>query len=290
MDNNASTPRYKELAEAFKDIKHYFIYAGMFSAAVNILMLVPVIYMLQVFNRVISSGSLTTLVMLTLLMLARLSASGGFEWVRSLSLISARHRIETNLRQRVFDATFKRALLAGGNSQPYNDLSSLRQFLTGNALFAFFDAPWVPIYIAVMFMFHPWFGVAAIIAAIIMIILAYITEVVTSEKLMDANSRAAQISSQLNGSLRNAEVIAAMGMADDIRRRQEQLSDKVLILQTDASRRAGIITSVSKTFRLIMQSLLLGIGALLALRKEISPGMMIAGLLLRGRALSPVAI
>jgi ATP-binding cassette, subfamily C, bacterial EexD len=283
--------KYPELAAAFTDVKRYFIYAGFFSAAVNLLMLVPVIYMLQVYDRVVSSGSYSTLAMLTLLMVALTAALGGFEWVRSMILIAASNRIEKNLRRRVSDATFKRALLTGGsvsNSQPLSDLSSLRQFLTGNGLFAFFDAPWFPIYVFVMFMFHPTFGYAAIFAGIVMIGLAYTTEKVTSKKLQDANSKANWINNQVNGTLKNSEVIAAMGMAADLRHRQEKRFDEVLTLQTDASRAAGLLQSLSKTFRMVMQSLLLGLGALLALRQEISPGMMIAGSLLLGRALAPI--
>ncbi len=285
------TAKYPELAASFNDVKSYFIYAGLFSAAVNLLMLVPVIYMLQVYDRVVSSGSYSTLAMLTLLMVALTAALGGFEWVRSMILIAASNRIEKNLRRRVSDATFKRALLTGGavsNSQPLSDLSSLRQFLTGNGLFAFFDAPWFPIYVFVMFMFHPLFGYAAIFAGIVMVALAYTTEKVTSKKLQDANSQSTWINNQVNGTLKNSEVIAAMGMADDLRHRQEKRFDQVLTLQTDASRSAGLLQSLSKTFRMVMQSLLLGLGALLALRQEISPGMMIAGSLLLGRALAPI--
>ena len=285
------TAKYPELTAAFNDVKSYFIYAGLFSAAVNLLMLVPVIYMLQVYDRVVSSGSYSTLAMLTLLMVALTAALGGFEWVRSMILIAASNRIEKNLRRRVSDATFKRALLTGGavsNSQPLSDLSSLRQFLTGNGLFAFFDAPWFPIYVFVMFMFHPLFGYAAIFAGIVMVTLAYATEKVTSKKLQEANTQSSWISNQVNGTLKNSEVIAAMGMADDLRHRQEKRFDQVLTLQTDASRSAGLLQSLSKTFRMVMQSLLLGLGALLALRQEISPGMMIAGSLLLGRALAPI--
>ena len=285
------TAKYPELAASFNDVKSYFIYAGLFSAAVNLLMLVPVIYMLQVYDRVVSSGSYSTLAMLTLLMVALTAALGGFEWVRSMILIAASNRIEKNLRRRVSDATFKRALLTGGavsNSQPLSDLSSLRQFLTGNGLFAFFDAPWFPIYVFVMFMFHPLFGYAAIFAGIVMVALAYTTEKVTSKKLQDANSQSNWINNQVNGTLKNSEVITAMGMADDLRHRQEKRFDQVLTLQTDASRSAGLLQSLSKTFRMVMQSLLLGLGALLALRQEISPGMMIAGSLLLGRALAPI--
>ena len=290
MNQNSKTTKYPELSAALKDVKSYFILAGVFSAAINILMLVPVIYMLQVYDRVMSSGSLSTLASLTLIMVALLMAMGGFEWVRAKILISASNRLEKNLRKRVSQAAFKYALLSGGRGggQALSDLSGLRQFLTGNGLFAFFDAPWFPIYVAIMFMFHSWFGVAAIISGIIMVALAYTAEVMTSKRLQEANGLANKVSGQLGGSLRNAEVIAAMGMADDIRDRQETSSDQVLVLQTEASSKAAILVNVSKSFRMITQSLLLGLGALLALQGQISPGMVIAGSLLLGRALAPI--
>ena len=111
MNQNSKTTKYPELFAALKDVKSYFILAGVFSAAINILMLVPVIYMLQVYDRVMSSGSLSTLTSLTLIMTALLMAMGGFEWVRSRILISASNRIEKNLRKRVSEAAFKHSLL-----------------------------------------------------------------------------------------------------------------------------------------------------------------------------------
>ena len=290
----ASSPnkyKYPELADTLKSVREYFVYAGLFSAAINILLLTPVIYMLTIFDRVVSSGSLSTLAMLTLLMVGLLFSMGGFEWVRSRILISASNKLEETLRPRVTEAAFRQALFSGGsvrNAQPISDLISLRQFLTGQGLFAFFDAPWFPVYVFVMFMFHPWFGVAAIFAGIVMVVLAFVNEKTTSEKLQEANLEAARASGTLAASLRNVEAIAAMGMADDIRKRHEHHSTRVLELQTDASKWGGVLASLSKTFRMVMQSLLLGLGAFLALRQEISPGMMIAGSLLLGRGLAPI--
>lgn len=286
-----SSQLFPELDEAFQGLKKYFVYAGFFSALVNILMLVPVIYMMQMFDRVISSGSLPTLTMLTLIMAILTIAMGGFEWVRSMILVSASNYIEKTLSRRVSDATFKRALLTGGSvstSQPIGDLTGLRQFLTGNGLFAFFDAPWFPIYVFIMFMFHPFFGYGAIFACAVMIALAYSTEKTTSETLQKANSNASFALNQINNSLKNSEVIAAMGMTENLRARQERISENVMSLQTQASRTAGALTSASKTFRMLMQSLMLGLGAYLAITNEISPGMMIGGSLLLGRALAPI--
>ena len=280
-----------ELEQTLRACKQYFIFAGIFSAAVNTLMLTPIIYMLTVYDRVVASGSLSTLAMLTLLMVGLLLAVGGFEWVRSMILISASNRLESMLRKRVSDATFKRALLSGGmnaSAQPVTDLTALRQFLTGNGLFAFFDTPWFPVYIGAMIMFHPWFGVAGILSGIMMVIFAYTTETSTKALLNEANIGANTVANQFQGSLRNAEVSAAMGMSKDVRRRQDQLYSKVLDKQTEASKKAGLLAGISKSFRMIVQSLLLGLGAYLALNQQISPGMMIAGSLLLGRALAPI--
>lgn len=291
MKNKNSEMNHRELTQTLKDAKSYFVYAAVFSAAVNILMLVPIIYMLQVYDRVIASGSLPTLLMLSLLMVLLLLAVGGFEWVRSMILVAASNRIETNLRERVSSAAFKNTLLsgeAGSGTQAMIDLTGLRQFLTGNGLFAFFDAPWVIVYIGVMFLFHPYFGVAAIAAAIVMIFLAVLNEKATNNTLKKANTLMGRANSQFSGSLRNAEVVAAMGMADNVRTLQNIAFNEVITLQSEASRRAAALTSFTKVFRLIVQSSLLGLGAYLALQQEISAGMMIAGSLLLGRALAPI--
>ena len=291
MNRINSKSKFPELADALRDVRRYFGFAALFSAAVNLLMLTPIIYMLQVYDRVVSSGSVPTLTMLTILMVCLLLAMGGFEWVRSMVMIGASNRLEQRLRRRISEATFNRALLSGGmtaSAQPMNDLSQLRQYLTGSSLFAFFDAPWVPIYLFVMYLFHPYFALAGVFAVIVMLLLALANEKSTSPKLQDANALNNSVNNQLTGSLRNAEVIAAMGMGNDLRARQEDGSERVLNLQSNASRRAGAFTSLSKSFRIIMQSLTLGLGALLALQQEISPGMMIAGSLLLGRALAPI--
>ncbi|MFN3238395.1 MAG: type I secretion system permease/ATPase [Pseudomonadales bacterium] len=293
MNRKSKNEQPTEIALALRDLKQYFIFAGVFSAAINILMLTPIIYMMTVYDRVISSGSLSTLAMLTLLMVSMLLALGGFHWVRSLVLIRASNRLEMKMRKRVNDASFKRSLLTGGSkasSQSLQDLIGLRQFLTGQGLSAFFDAPWVPIYFVVMLLFHPWFAIAGVIGAIILLGLAYANEMSTNKLLQEANTEANKANSQVQGSLRNAEVVAAMGMTDSIRARHDQQFDSALNLQSVANERSSVFTSISKALRMIMQSLILGMGAFLALNQEISPGMMIAGSLLLGRALAPIDV
>jgi ATP-binding cassette subfamily C protein EexD len=291
MNKTKLTSGQKELLEALEAVKQHFIYAGAFSAAINMLQLTPILYMLNVYDRVMSSGSLPTLGTLTVLMLALLMALGGFQWVRSYILIAAGNKLDLLLRERVFNSTFKVALNSptGKNSiQPIQDLNSLRQFLTGSGIFAFFDAPWFPFYLLIMFLFHPWFGYIALIAVIGMVSLTYYTEVATNQKLAEANSKANQNSAHIISSLRNAEVIEAMGMTGTVRNKLQVQGDQVLKMQTEASKLAGKLRSVSSTFRMIMQSLALGLGALLAIEQEISPGMVIAGSLLLGKALGPI--
>ena len=131
--------------------------------------------MLQVYDRVLGSGSVSTLLMLTLIVAFLLAVMGGLEWVRSQMLIGASNRLDALLAGRVFDSVFGQALASGGkvaSAQPLSDLLQLRQFMTGPGLFAFFDAPWLPVYMAVMFLLHPWLGVTALFSALLLFGLA----------------------------------------------------------------------------------------------------------------------
>lgn len=289
------TPNYpkppKELLDALSAIKQHFIYAGAFSAAINILQLAPIIYMMQVYDRVLSSNSYSTLAALTFLIVFLLLANGAFEWVRSYLLVFASNRIETSLRDRVMNAQFKLALMnpqSRNSAQAVSDLTNLRQFMTGNGIFAFFDIPWFPIYLAVMFMFHYAYGLMTLVAVLVMAFFAYLTEVVTTQRLKDANGELAKSNSHLVSSLQNVEIIEAMGMGGSIRSKQRQFSDEVLRLQTEASKLAGFLTSMSKTFRALVQSLILGLGCWLALEQQVTGGAMVAGSLLLGKALGPI--
>ncbi|MEO1896932.1 MAG: type I secretion system permease/ATPase [Cycloclasticus sp.] len=280
-----------DLQEALALCKKSFMTAGFFSLFINFLMLVPAIYMLQLYDRVLSSSSESTLLMLTLVLVVLFVTMGLLEWVRSQILVRVSARLEILLNERVYAATFKRALYSGGaqaNSQPLDDLTGLRQFLTGNGLFAFFDAPWLPIYIAVMFVFHAWFGWMAIAAAIILAGLAVVNEKATGKLLKEANEKAIAARSLVNKNLRNAEVVDSMGMLESLRQRWRKNADQVLLSQAKASSRAGAISSLSKVLRMLFQSLVLGLGAYLTLQQELTPGLMIAGSILLGRALAPI--
>lgn len=286
-----ATPTRTELEQALATCKDSFLSVGFFSFFVNLLMLVPSFYMLQVYDRAVGSASESTLLMLTLIMLLLMGTLGALEWVRSRIMVRISTRLETLLGKRLFDASFRQALDSGGmnaSAQPLSDLSSLRQFLTGNGLFAFFDTPWIPIYLAVMFIFHPWYGWMGVISALLLGLLAWLNERMTKAPLHNANREHMAATAFTNKSLRNAEVVESMGMLSDLRQRWSARVHKVLSLQSVASDRAGAISSVSRTFRQIVQSLVLGLGAYLTIKHEISSGLMIAGSILLGRALAPI--
>lgn len=282
-----------DLEKALNLCKAAFLSAAGFSLVINILQLVPTIYMLQLYDRVVPTGNKSTLLMLTLITLVLFLTMGILEWVRSQILVRVSSRLETLLNERLFNVAYKQSLYSGGQratSQPLDDLTSLRQFMTGNGLFAFFDAPWLPLYIGVMFIFHPWYGWAAVFTAILLICVAIAQEKATSKILGEANNLAISGRNLVNKNLRNAEVIEAMGMLKKIQQRWIGGAHQVLILQATASSRAGLINALSKLIRLSSQSLILGIGAYLVIENEISSGLMIAGSILLGRALAPIDI
>ncbi len=287
------TLKKSDLEEALKLCKGAFISAAGFSLVINILQLVPTIYMLQLYDRVVPTASYSTLWFLTGIMMLLFVTMGTLEWVRSQILVRVSTRLETLLNERLFKVAYKQSLYTGGqraSSQPLDDLTALRQFMTGNGLFAFFDAPWLPIYIALMFVFHSMYGWMAVFTAILLIIVAIVQEKSTSKMLGEANNLAMAGRGLVNKNLRNAEVIESMGMLNNIQKRWLKGTNQVLVLQATASSRAGLINAVSKLIRLSSQSLILAVGAYLVVENEISSGMMIGGSVLLGRALAPIDI
>lgn len=279
------------LQAALKACRGSFLSVGFFSFFVNTLMLVPTFYMIQISGRVVPSSSTSTLIMLTLILTILMITMGSLEWVRSRIMVRISNRLDVLLSRDVYRASFKKALNSGGmdaSAQSLNDLTSLRQFLTGNGLFAFFDAPWLPAYTAVMFMFHPWFGWMTVIAAVVLVVLAYLNHRYTGKALTEANKQSLTANLHTTKSLRNAEVIESMGMLDTLMGKWAVRQRRVLVLQSDASDKSGVITSISKTFRNWAQSMMLAAGAYLVITHEINPGLMMAGSLLLGRALAPI--
>ncbi|MEW6445406.1 MAG: type I secretion system permease/ATPase [Pseudomonadota bacterium] len=268
-----------------------FLAVGLFSMVINILMLVPAIYMLQIYDRVLASMNVSTLVMLTLITMGLYILMGVLEWVRSQTLVLLSNQLDERLSGRVFEASFDYRMQGkdgGGGHQALADVNTLRQFVTGQGVFAFFDAPWVPIYIMVIFMFHWQMGVLALLGATILVSLALLNEFLTHGKLSEANAKAIRANAMAQGNLRNAEAVGAMGMLPGIRERWSRIHRSALGLQTDASISAGMVSSTTKFVRIALQSLILGLGAYLVINNEMTAGMMIAGSILLGRALAPV--
>jgi len=279
-----------EIEQALLAFKSTFWTVGTFSAITNLLMLVPSLYMLQVYDRVLASRNELTLVMLTVLMLGAYMLMAGLELVRSYVLVRVGAKFDMTLNKRVYTAAFEQNLKqAGGNAgQALSDLTNLRQFLTGNGLFAFFDAPWFPIYLIVIFFFEPALGWFALGGTLVLVVLAVVNERITKKPLGDANTMAIASTTMATNNLRNAEVIESMGMLPNLITRWYKTHGKFLQLQAEASEKAAKIASATKFVQVSLQSLVLGFGALLVLENKMTPGMMIAATILVGRALAPV--
>ncbi|MQT54183.1 MULTISPECIES: type I secretion system permease/ATPase [unclassified Pseudomonas] len=279
-----------EMLAALTAYKRAFFNIGLFSAVINLLMLAPALYMLQVYDRVLASGNEMTLLMLTLMILGLFGLMGALEWVRSQVVIRLGTQMDMRLNQRVYDAAFEAQLSTGSpaTGQALNDLTSLRQFATGNALFAFFDAPWFPVYLWVIFMFSPWLGLLALGGAVLLMLLAWLNQRVSQGPLKAASELSVEATQQASAHLRNAEAIEAMGMLATLRGHWLAQHTAFLAQQNLASEKTASVGAWSKGVRLALQSLVLGLGALLAVQGQITAGMMIAGSILMGRVLSPI--
>ncbi|SDH21058.1 ATP-binding cassette, subfamily C, exporter for protease/lipase [Pseudomonas flavescens] len=279
-----------EILQALRACRSGLIHVGLFSAVINLLMLAPALYMLQVYDRVLASGNAMTLLMLTLIVVGLFVFAGALEWIRSLLVIRLGTQMDMRLNARVFEATFDANLRNGRqtSAQALSDLTSLRQFATGNALFAFFDAPWFPVYLGVIFLFSPWLGLLALGGALALVALAWLNQRLTRAPLGEAARLSIAANQQAAGHLRQAEAIESMGMLAALRQRWFAQHAGFLGQQNLASEKTAVFSAWSKYVRLALQSLVLGLGAWLALDGLITPGMMIAGSILMGRVLAPI--
>ncbi|CAN7233054.1 type I secretion system permease/ATPase [Variovorax paradoxus] len=279
-----------ELARALWGFRREFLLVGSLSFLANLLMLAPTLYMLQVFDRVLSSQSELTLLAVSLITLLLFMALALSEWLRSRLLVRASLRFDRQLSTRVFNGSFLAYLAQSASSQsrPFADLNQIRQFLTGSGVFALFDAPWTPIYIAVISFLHPWLGILALGFALVQAALAWFGQrqtVAPSEEVLKA---AGETAGDLQDKLRNIEVLESMGMVANLQRRWNRqhaaTMDKGALAQGLINRVAGW----SKFIRYSQQSLALGAGALLVIDGQLSPSAMIAANVLMSRALVPI--
>ncbi len=274
------------------EFRKEFLVVGVFSMVANLLMLTPTIYMLQVFDRVMISQSGLTLISVSLIALFFFVVMAFSEWSRSRLLVRAGVRFDELLNTKVFNASFESALNHAGSkpAEAFADLTNIRQFLTGNGIISFFDAPWIPIYIGVAWLLHPWLGILALIFALFLAALAWGGHRLTiqgNEKSVESNIK---VNSFVQSKLRNAEVVEAMGMLDSLRRRWLNQHRQQLDIHAHSMDVNHRVQAFTKFVQYTQQSLMLGAGAVLVIRGELSPGAMIAANVLMSRALQPVQL
>lgn len=279
-----------EVGSALARSKRAFIGVGIFSAFINLLMLTGPIYMLQVYDRVLISKSMSTLVVLSIVMGALYAFMGFLEWIRSRVLVRIGNELETDLAARTFGVWMTQGLYGkiGSRNRPLDDLSSVKTFLSGAAPGALFDIPWAPFFIAVIWYLHWTLGLAALIGAIIITIVAVMNEVTTRETLMESRNELMQSRNIAEQSHRQSDAVTAMGMNSHLLARFGVSHNKGAELHTKGADRAGGYTATTKAFRMFVQSSILGLGCALAVVQIITPGMMIAGSIIMGRALAPI--
>ena len=268
----------------------YFLAAGAFSLVMNLLLLAPALFMLQMFDRVLTSRSTETLMMLLVLAVGALLFMAYLDVIRSRLLTAAAVALEKLLGPRVLADMLRRQATPGGTEGLYGlrDVNSLRSFLTGPGILALFDAPWMPIYVLVIFLFHPILGAVALGGALLLLTIA-----VLNEKLSRQPLEAMQIESRKAGrfvdqSMANAEVACALGMAGNLAGGWENMSRQGLEHQLQASRAVSVLTSASKFLRQFLQVVMLATGAWLVIEQLATSGVMIAATILLARALAPV--
>ncbi|MBU4423840.1 MAG: type I secretion system permease/ATPase [Gammaproteobacteria bacterium] len=279
-----------ELTQALWVFRREFLVVGAFSMVANVLMLSPTLYMLQIFDRVMSSRSELTLLAMSLITLFLFGVMAFAEWMRSRVLVRSGVQLDALLGTRVFNASFEANLAPSGVSpaRAFGDLIQIRQFLTGNGILAFFDTPWTPVYMAVLFILHPMLGFLSLFFAAVQGALAWFGHRTTVAPAEEASKAGSEATSYLQGKLRNAEVLEPMGMVHNLRPHWAQRHAHAQQLQGRAQALTHRITAWSKFIRYTQQSLALGAGALLVIDGQLSPGGMIAANVLMSRALAPI--
>lgn len=278
---------FSQLARTYKQ---ELLLALIFSAVANIMMLVPTLYMLQIYDRVMLSKSEVTLLVISIITFGLMISMGFAEWARSKVLIAAGVNLELALSQRLFRVTFLNRLKHTQKStiQPFNDLAELRQTLTGQSIYALLDAPWTPFYIFIMFLLHPWLGFLSIVFCVNLSFLAWFSALMAKDSKDQSLEEETELNSFVHSKLRNTEVIEAHGMSKNLKFRWWQRQAEVLKTSTEAENLESKLTSATKEITILKQSLALGVGALLVMKGELTVGAMIAANLLMTRATAPL--
>jgi PrtD family type I secretion system ABC transporter len=282
-------PEASELSAALSTCRPGFVSLALFSMFANLLMLTGPLFMLQVYDRVLTSGSIPTLLALALLAAILFALYGFLEFIRSRLLVRVGRIVDEALRERVFDAVALQALRdGGGRNEALGDLQTIRQFLQGSGPLAFLDMPWAPIYLAIIFLMHALLGYMAVLAALLLTFVAILTERTTRKHAVTSQRALMQAHSLADQCRDNIEAATILGMVGRLRQRWAGAQDEALSSHMLASDRSGLLASLSRTLRLVFQSAGLGLGAYLAIRGEVSPGVMIAASIIMSRALAPI--
>ncbi len=282
-------PKRSKISETLRASRAAFVYVGLFSFLINMLMLTVPIYMLQIFDRVLSSQSYETLLYLTLIAIVALIVMGLLDVARTRILVRISRWLDNKLSPLALIRSADN-LLAGDTygAQSLKDVSTVRQFLGGVSIFPFFDAPWVPVYLLVVFLVDPVLGFIATGGAVILFVLAVVNEIVSRKPLSEANTHHIQNQYYIDSALNNSETIQAMGMLPAIVKKWFSNNQNVLNLQCKASDYSGAILAASKFFRLTLQLAILGVGAYFVITGTITAGAMIAASIITARALAPI--
>ena len=278
------------MKEFLKQWLKYFFFAGFFSLFVNLLMLTFPIYMLAIYDRVLSSYSMPTLITITIGAIMALLVLGLLDFFRSRLLVQAGLAMDHSLSHPVLTEMLKGAcrIKRTGYTQGLKDVEILRNYFAGNAIFAFFDAPWTPIYIIIIYLMHPLLGFFALSSAILLFIIALLQELLTRSRLDRSKAISFMEQELIQTSMRNAETLYSMSMLDGVEKYWRKLNSEALRLNTEANRFSGLMNSVSKSFRPAMQVLIFGLGAYLVIHNESSAGIIIAASIIMRQALNPV--
>ena len=292
MTQKPIRPGIDELRAARKESRGLYWMVGIFSFFCNLLMLTGPLYMLQVYDRVLGSRSEETLLALSLLVVFLFATMGILEYCRGRVMARAGARFQARLDRRVFDAMVRRsAVMPDPKAQTgLADLESVQRMIGAPVLMAVFDIPWTPVFLAGIMIFHPWLGYLALGGGAVLVLISFLNQAFSRGPQQDAQI-AGQKSQLMSEEIRNeAEIVTAMGMRDAAFRRWQESRTEALSGSVGAADISGTFTSMTKTLRQFLQSAMLGLGAYLVLRGELSPGAMIAGSILMGRALAPIEI
>jgi PrtD family type I secretion system ABC transporter len=280
-----------ELGDALRACRSAFVGVGVMSCIINLLYLTGSIFMLEVYDRVLPSRSVPTLVGLIVLASGLYIGQGILDLIRGRILGRIGTSLDEALNARVFDTVVRLPLLVGGRNeglQPLRDLDNVRAFLGTMGPGAFFDLPWLPLYLAICFAFHVLIGLTALIGAIILVSLTLVTEYMSRQPAREATGLAARRNDLAAAGRRNAEVMVAMGMTGRLTQRWGEANEKYLAGNQRASDVAGGLGAIAKVLRMMLQSAVLAVGAYLVIHQEATAGIIIAGSILSARALAPV--